>query len=175
MNNHTNHGRLLSDFNKTELQLSFDVEKSSRLRESKCECTAKVKARGSTYPHCSKDHNSTQSALRLLPHTTMDPSDESEPLALTPAPHPYQEYVPGAIKPCTTHINDSGNKVASLFHLLTCGHVVALYDSDQRCGRNCQHMATLIPSQSLQGSNGSQAYVILITRKMHNSHRADRT
>jgi hypothetical protein len=95
----------------------------------------------------------------------MDPTEQPQlPLQTLPDYH-YHGYVPGAIKPCTTHLNDSETKVASLFHLLSCGHIVAIYENDQRCGRNCQHaLATSIASQSPAGSNNSQAYVVLTSR-----------
>jgi hypothetical protein len=84
-----------------------------------------------------------------------------QPQLLLPAlpAYLYHEYVRGAIKPCMTHLNDYGNAVASLFHLLSCGHIVAVYDNDQRCGRNCQH-ASAIPADS----DNSQAYFVSTLR-----------
>jgi hypothetical protein len=38
-------------------------------------------------------------------------------------------------------IDDRGDKISGVFHLLSCGHIVAVEERNKRCGRNCQHAA----------------------------------
>jgi hypothetical protein len=89
----------------------------------------------------------------------MDQDDQSQLHPPQILGYLYQDYVPGAISPCTTHVDSSGEEVPSLFHLLSCGHIVAANDCDQRCGRNCQHAVATTSSPSLPGATGSKAYV----------------
>ncbi|RAR07780.1 cytochrome p450 3a10 [Stemphylium lycopersici] len=44
-----------------------------------------------------------------------------------------------AISPCSTIPDAHGTIQPSLFHLLSCGHVVAIDEPDRRCGQNCHH------------------------------------
>ena len=46
--------------------------------------------------------------------------------------HPYI-----IIEPCATLHDGAGNDVPGMFHLLTCGHIIAIDDENRRCGRNC--------------------------------------
>ncbi|EAT90693.1 hypothetical protein SNOG_02481 [Parastagonospora nodorum SN15] len=41
------------------------------------------------------------------------------------------------INPCATLIDGTGDDVSGMFHLLTCGHIIAVDDENRRCGRNC--------------------------------------
>jgi hypothetical protein len=125
--------------------------------ETKCEGTAKVKARNRN--SCSTTQDFSKSIPSSTLHTTMDPGDQSQLQLQPPLGYPYHEYAPSAIRPCATHVDDSGNTVAGLFHLLSCGHIVGVEDYDQRCGRNCQHAVTLVATPSLPGPNGSEASV----------------
>ncbi|KAF2827776.1 hypothetical protein CC86DRAFT_288865 [Ophiobolus disseminans] len=50
------------------------------------------------------------------------------------------------IEPCATTTGAAGRKICGIFHLLTCGHIIAIDNEDRRCGRNCQHAATLSAS-----------------------------
>jgi hypothetical protein len=69
----------------------------------------------------------------------MDQCDHSQPQALPPFPHPHYEHVPILIEPCAMFYKKFGGKASDIFHLLSCGHIVATEDHDRRCGRNCQH------------------------------------
>ncbi|KAF1947493.1 hypothetical protein EJ02DRAFT_449671 [Clathrospora elynae] len=52
--------------------------------------------------------------------------------------YPYYEYVPNSIKPCSTL--DAPALQPNVFHLLSCGHIVAVDEDDRHCARNCQHV-----------------------------------
>jgi hypothetical protein len=129
-------------------------------KETDCERAVKGKERDNdTCPHHLTALSSTEHSFDSISHTKMNQDDLSQ---LPPQQHldyPYQDYIPGAITPCATHVDVAGKVVTSLFHLLSCGHIVAVDDRDQRCGRNCQHAVTLAASQSLPGPDGSTAYV----------------
>ncbi|KAF1914465.1 hypothetical protein BDU57DRAFT_478585 [Ampelomyces quisqualis] len=78
----------------------------------------------------------------------MDPSHETR---LAPSPitgYSYHEYAPPAIEPCATFFDESGAKAPGRFHLISCGHLVAVVESDRRCGRNCHHAFTLANAQT---------------------------
>src|SRR5690348_7836390 len=48
--------------------------------------------------------------------------------------------VPNVVQPCAPLlIAGSSNPVPGRFHLLACGHIIAVVDQDSRCGRNCLH------------------------------------
>jgi hypothetical protein len=47
--------------------------------------------------------------------------------------------MPNMIEPCAIHFDDLDNTLTGTFHLLSCGHVVAIHDPETRCGRNCPH------------------------------------
>jgi hypothetical protein len=47
-------------------------------------------------------------------------------------------YAPVTIEPCTTTFGDDGQGEPGMFHLLNCGHVVAIDSKDTNCGINCQ-------------------------------------
>ncbi|KAF1844163.1 uncharacterized protein K460DRAFT_159380 [Cucurbitaria berberidis CBS 394.84] len=51
---------------------------------------------------------------------------------------PFHEYVPNIVEPCCT-LTDGLVTEAGRFHLLSCGHLIAIDEIDRRCGRNCQH------------------------------------
>jgi hypothetical protein len=47
------------------------------------------------------------------------------------------------IEPCAIVYDEAGKEVCGVFHLLTCGHIVAIDEKkDLRCGRNCEHAAS---------------------------------
>jgi hypothetical protein len=82
------------------------------------------------------------------PHSIMD--EEYHPQPLNGYVYSAHGYIPGIIEPCATLVDEHGEKVCNVFHLLTCGHIIALDEKDQRCGTNCQHTATLIASSGTE-------------------------
>ncbi|KAF2247029.1 hypothetical protein BU26DRAFT_339903 [Trematosphaeria pertusa] len=52
--------------------------------------------------------------------------------------YPFHQYVPGIIEPCAVDVEER----PQAFHLLTCGHIVAVDAEDKRCGLNCLHVET---------------------------------
>jgi hypothetical protein len=71
----------------------------------------------------------TQTGMEHEMHDS--PQDNYEWSAITP-------YTPVTIEPCTTTSHDDGQGKPGMFHLLNCGHVVAIDSEDTDCGINCQ-------------------------------------
>ncbi|KAF2024149.1 hypothetical protein EK21DRAFT_118067 [Setomelanomma holmii] len=70
-------------------------------------------------------------------------------------PQPSQPQPLGLIIPCATiGEDDFGNNLSGVFHLLSCGHIVAIDQSDRSCGCNCRHAATWAASMQANLSFG---------------------
>ncbi|RYN67244.1 hypothetical protein AA0117_g4486 [Alternaria alternata] len=54
-----------------------------------------------------------------------------------------------AIEPCAAILRHDGNVRSGMFHLLKCGHIVAIDGGDTRCGINCQETANSAQSSTL--------------------------
>ncbi|KAF1835827.1 hypothetical protein BDW02DRAFT_596930 [Decorospora gaudefroyi] len=71
----------------------------------------------------------------------IDPSLQDHcPQVVNTTSAPAEPYIPSAIDPCSIMTNGQ----PSLFHLLTCGHIVAVDEHDRRCGANCLHAAVWV-------------------------------
>ncbi|KAL1800978.1 hypothetical protein ACET3X_001320 [Alternaria dauci] len=56
------------------------------------------------------------------------------------------QQVPFTIEPCTNTFRDDGKYGPGMFHLLKCGHIVAIDGGDTRCGINCQDTINIAQS-----------------------------
>ncbi|KAF2683713.1 hypothetical protein K458DRAFT_487813 [Lentithecium fluviatile CBS 122367] len=87
------------------------------------------------------------------------PTAPASPSADTPQPapqshpgYPYHEYLPTRVEPCAIlNVNDKPGP----FHLLACGHLVAIDCEDTRCGLNCLHAATWMTQKISQQDEDS--------------------
>ena len=65
---------------------------------------------------------------------------------------PFHEFLATRIEPCAI---DQNTYVSMRFHLLDCGHTVAVDYVDTRCGLNCLHVSTWMIQRLSQSQEGS--------------------
>jgi hypothetical protein len=64
----------------------------------------------------------------------------------------YEEVTPTprVIEPCIAILYDDSQPGPGMFHLLDCGHVIAIDGQDTRCGSNCKRPLEATGPQSSQ-------------------------
>jgi hypothetical protein len=59
------------------------------------------------------------------------------------------QYASYTIEPCAMMVRDHSDPRPSMFHLLQCGHIVAVDGEDTRCGITCQEGTNIAQPSTL--------------------------
>jgi hypothetical protein len=87
-------------------------------------------------------YSTPDSSSRNMASKSATPQSEADqdPDHQKPVGFLFPAYLPTLVEPCAVDANTKSVP----FHLLSCGHVVAVDTDDTRCGINCLHVATWI-------------------------------